>query len=75
MPDDPEQTLQELCQRIATEGLPRLSAEALRSYKRQERHGPKLMQPTTSKRPLSLSQEALRLFHKKSDPEWPWRRR
>jgi hypothetical protein len=31
--DDPEKTLQELRQRIATEGLPKLSAEALRSYK------------------------------------------
>ena len=30
MPDDPDKTLQELRQRIATEGLPKLSAEALR---------------------------------------------
>ena len=42
MPDDPEKTLQELRQRIATEGLPKLSAEALRSYKREERLRPKL---------------------------------
>jgi hypothetical protein len=75
MPDDPEQTLQELRHRIATEGLPKLSAAALRTYMQKERHRPKLMQPTASKPPLSLSQEALRLFHKKSDPEWPWRRR
>ncbi|QRM33769.1 hypothetical protein [Microvirga sp. VF16] len=74
MPDAPEKTLQELRQRITTEGLPRLSTEALRSYKRQERHRPKLMQPTAFKPPLSLSEEARRLFHKKSDPEWPWRR-
>ena len=30
VPDDPDKTLQELRQRIATEGLPTLSAEALR---------------------------------------------
>ena len=30
MPDDPDETLQELRQRIATEGLPKLSADALR---------------------------------------------
>ena len=75
MPDDPEKTLQELRQRIATEGLPKLSAEALRSYKRQERHSPKLVPPTAAKPPLSLSQEALRLFHEKGDPKWPWQHR
>jgi hypothetical protein len=75
MPNDPDKSLQELCHRIATEGLPKFSAEALRSYKRQERHGPKLMQPTASNPPLSLSQEALRLFHEKGDPNWPWRHR
>ncbi|MPR11806.1 hypothetical protein [Microvirga tunisiensis] len=42
MPDDPGTTLQELRQRISTEGLPRLSAEALRSYKREEPHSPRL---------------------------------
>lgn len=75
MPDDPEKTLQELRQRIATEGLPKLSPEALRSYKREDRHGPKLMQPPLPRNALSLSEEARRLFHRKSDPEWPWRRR
>jgi hypothetical protein len=75
MPDNPEKTLQELRQRIAAEGLPTLSPEALCSYKRQDRHGPKLVQPTTSKPPLSLSQAALRLFHEKADPKWPWRHR
>ena len=35
MPDDPDKTLQELRQRIVTEGLPKLSAEALRAYKRE----------------------------------------
>jgi hypothetical protein len=54
MPNNPETALQELRQRIATAGLPKLSAEALRSYKRLERHGPKLAQPTTPKLPLSL---------------------
>ena len=75
MADDPEKTLQELRQRIATEGLPKLSAEALRSYKREERCCPKLAQPTTSKPLLSLSPEALRLFREKADPAWPWKRR
>lgn len=74
MPDDPDKTLQELRHRIATEGLPKLSLEALRSLKRNERHSPKLVQSPSSKHPLSLSEEARRLFRKKSDPEWPWRR-
>jgi hypothetical protein len=39
--DDPEKTLQELRQRIATEGLPKLSAEALRSYKCERWRRPK----------------------------------
>lgn len=75
MPDDPDKTLQELRQRIVTEGLPKLSAEALRVYKREERRGPKLVQPTISKPLLSLSPEALRLFREKADPAWPWKRR
>jgi hypothetical protein len=74
MPDDPEKTLQELRQRICTEGLPKLSAEALRLYKREEQRGPKLSPPTASKPLLSLSPEALRLFKAKADPAWPWRR-
>jgi hypothetical protein len=57
MPDDPEKTLQELRQRICTEGLPKLSAEALRLCKREERRGPRVTQPTTSKPLLSLSQK------------------
>jgi hypothetical protein len=75
MPDTPEETLQELRQRITTEGLPKLSAEALRSLKREEWRGPKLAQPTSSKPLLSLSPEALRLFREKADPAWPWKRR
>jgi hypothetical protein len=75
MADDPEKSLHELRQRIAAEGLPMLSAEALRSYKREERRGPRLAQPTASKPLLSLSPEALRLFREKADPAWPWERR
>jgi hypothetical protein len=75
MPDNPEKTLQELRQRIINEGLPKLSAEALRSYKCKERYRPKQVQPTASKPLLSLSPEALRLFREKVDPAWLWRRR
>jgi hypothetical protein len=75
MPDDPEKTLQEFRQRILTEGLPMLSAEALRVYEREDRRGPRLTQPTASKPLLSLSPEALRLFREKADPAWPWKRR
>jgi hypothetical protein len=74
MADDPEKTLQELRQRIIIGGLPKLSAEALRSYKREEQCCPKLAQPTASKPLLSLSPEALRLFREKADPAWPWKR-
>jgi hypothetical protein len=73
MPDDPEKTLQELRQRIVTEGLPKLSSEALRSLKREEWRGPKLAQPTGSKPLLSLSPEALRLFRERADPAWLWK--
>ena len=75
MPDDPEKNPKELRQRIATEGLPKLSAEALRVYKREEQRGPRLAQPTPSKPLLSLSPEALRLFREKADPAWPWKQR
>ena len=75
MPDDPEKTLQELRQRITSGGLPKLSAEALRLYNREERRGPRMAQPTASKPPLSLSPEALRLFREKADPACPWKRR
>jgi len=74
MADDPDKTLQELRERIATEGLPSLSTETLRLYKRNERHSLKPVQSPPFKGQLSLSEEARRLFHKKSDPEWPWRR-
>jgi hypothetical protein len=72
MPDDPEITLQELRHRVATEGLPKLSAEALRSFKREDQQSPKLVQPPPPRRVLSLSEEARRLFHRKTNPEWPW---
>jgi hypothetical protein len=74
MADDPEKTLQELRQRIAIEPLPRLSTGALCLYKRNTRHSPKLVQSPPFKHQLCLSEEARRLFHKMSDPEWPWRR-
>jgi hypothetical protein len=74
MPDDPEMSLQELDHRITSEGLPKLSAEALRSYKLEDWHGPKVAQPPLPRIVLRLSEEARRLFHRKSDPEWPWRR-
>ncbi|WP_134495703.1 hypothetical protein [Microvirga pakistanensis] len=74
MPDDLDETLQQLRHRIATEGLPKLSPEALRSLKREDWHGPKLVQPPPPGKALSLSEEARRLFLKKVDPEWPWRR-
>ena len=73
MPNDPETTLRELRQRIAAEGLPKLSAEALHTYKREEQRGPRLVRPNTSKAPLSLSPEALRLYHEKANASWPWK--
>ena len=73
MADDPETALRELRQRIAAEGLPKLSAEALHIYKREKPRGPKLVQPNASKAPLSLSPEALRLYYEKADPSWPWK--
>jgi len=75
MPDDPETTLQELRHRLVPEGLPKLSAEALRSFKREDQRGLKLARPPLPRNVLSLSEEARRLFVKKSDPKWPWRRR
>jgi len=73
MPDDPDQTLQELRQKIAAEGLPKLSEETLRRFTQADRRGWKLVRQPTSPTPLSLSEEARRLFHEKSDPNWPWR--
>ena len=75
MANDPNETLQALRQRIISEGLPKLPAEALRSYKREKRRGPRLAPPSASKPLLSLSPEALRLFLQKIDPAWPWNRR
>ncbi len=73
VPDDPETILRDLRQRIAAEDLSRLSAEALHTYKREEQRGPKLVRPNAAKAPLSLSPEALRLYHEKADPSWPWK--
>ncbi len=74
MANDREKTLQELHQRIAAERLPKLSAEALRSYKREVQHGPKPVLPSASKPLFMLSPEALRLFYEKANPIWPWKR-
>jgi hypothetical protein len=74
MPDNPETILQELRHRLATEGLPKLSAEVLRTFKRVDQHGPKVAQAPLPRNVLSLSEEARRLFHRKTDPEWPSRR-
>jgi hypothetical protein len=74
MPDDPGKTLQVLREKIAAEGLRNLSPEALRLFKQADQRGPKLVRQPSSKNPLSLSDEARRLFHEKSDPNWPWRK-
>jgi hypothetical protein len=74
MPDDPGKTLLVLRQRIAAEGLPKLSSEALRLFKQADSRGPKLVRQPSSHNALSLSEEARRLFHEKSDPNWPWRK-
>jgi hypothetical protein len=73
MADDPEKPLHELRQRIAADGLPKLSPEALRAFKQADQRGPKLVRKPTSDNPLNLSDEARRLFHEKRDPNWPWR--
>jgi hypothetical protein len=75
MPDDPGKALQELRQKLAAEGLPKLSPEALRLFKQADQRGPKLVRPSHANNPLSLSEEARRLFHEKSDPNWPWRQK
>ena len=71
MPDDPETTLRELRQRIAAEGLPMLSAEALHTYKREKQRGPKLVRPNAAKAPLSLSPEAPACTMRKPVPLGP----
>jgi len=74
MPDDPGKTLLVLRQQIAAEGLPKLSPEALHLFRQADQRGPKLVRQPPSHNPLSLSEEARRLFHEKSDPNWPWRK-
>jgi hypothetical protein len=74
MTDDPIKALEELRQRIASEGLPRLSVEALRAGKLDRRQRP-ATHTVSSAKPLTLSDEARRLFQQKSDPQWLWRRR
>lgn len=74
MADDPDKVLRDLRQRIAAEGLPKLSPEALRLFRQADRLGPRLVRPAEARQPLSLSEEARRLYRDKSDPRWPWRR-
>jgi hypothetical protein len=73
MTDDPAQALERLRQRLAAEGLPKLSPEALRAAKldRQARwHAPGKGIDTA----LKLSEEALRLYQQKSEVQWLWRK-
>jgi hypothetical protein len=76
MADDPEKALEELRKRIAAEGLPKLSPEALRAYKRGSMQSRLRLVPREPVQgPPGLSQEARRLYDEKSHPEWPWRKR
>jgi hypothetical protein len=71
--DDPDKALEELRQRIAREGLPKLSADALRLIK-LDRRGHRLRVQSDASGAPKLSDEARRLYQQKNDPEWPWRR-
>jgi hypothetical protein len=72
MTEDPERILAELRTRLAAEGLPKLSPEALRAAKLDKRHC-RPAQPAKAEA-LALSDEARRLYQQKSDPHWPWRK-
>jgi hypothetical protein len=71
--DDPDKALEELRRLIASEGLPRLSQDALRAAKLNPRERRLIARPEPGEAP-KLSDEARRLYLRKSDPEWPWRR-
>jgi hypothetical protein len=76
MADDAEKALEELRERIAAEGLPKLSPEALRIFKAGSGQG--RLRPVPQKASgdaPGLSEEARRLYHEKSNPHWLWRRR
>jgi hypothetical protein len=74
MANDPEKTLQDLRQRIAAEGLPKLSSEALSRFSHAGQPRPLSASPMVPQNPVKLSEEALRLFREKGDSKWPWRR-
>lgn len=74
MTNDPALELEELRQRIAADGLPKLSPEALRAAnldRQERRHAPK----KEGDAPLKLSDEALSLYRRKTEVQWLWRRR
>jgi hypothetical protein len=70
--DDPERTLAELRARLAAEGLPKLSVQALRAAKVGQMGRPATRPEANA--PPKLSDEARRLYQKKSDPHWLWRK-
>ena len=72
MTDDALKRLEQLRERIASEGLPPLSADALRAS-RLDRWP--LSRPGRTETVLTLSEEARRLFLQKRDPRWFWRKR
>jgi hypothetical protein len=74
--DDPEKALRALRQQIAAEGLPKLSTEALRSTGRRRKYSlrPQLLPQKNEPNSIVLSEEARRLYHEKSDPDWPQRK-
>jgi hypothetical protein len=71
--DDPDKALEELRKRIASESLPKLSQDALRAAKLNRRGHRLTARPEPGEAP-TLSEEARRLYLRKSDPDWPWRR-
>jgi hypothetical protein len=72
--DDPQKALEELRLRLAAEGLPKLSSEALRAARVREQIPRAVLPPIVTTVP-KLSAEARRLFEQKSDPRWLWRKR
>jgi hypothetical protein len=72
MTEEALKALEELRQRIAAEGLPPLSADALRLSKLRPRPLPKTDRADTMP---ALSEEARRLYMQKSDAQWLWRKR
>ncbi|WP_046867023.1 hypothetical protein [Microvirga massiliensis] len=72
MASDPEKSVREQRQRIAAEGLPKLSEEALRSARRRgarSQQAPVLLPRKVEANSLVLSEEARRLYFEKSNPD------